>query len=301
MLHFVISKKLATSHETTDISKNVSLLFSQFYSFYINDFSPIILFKLFLKAKGTNTEPGMTKADFLHPDTSEPADNISGDSFYPIHFFLSLSTYFPYHTTSNECLPFAVCPTSMSLSLFSYNANTWFLNTSGFGEGTSFLPVDYATLVFFYMDVFPYITKMSFTTCPPWQLRNFCPYPAQWQAWPLQTSGLHFLMRLPNKPPHYFPFKQWSAKEYIQMEYKIQGKEIICNISMLLSLVYQCSGHFTLKVLHCNSRHFQVSIPQPKGNLTKISTNRTLMCYLKNCKNHILQQNKLLLKLAQSS
>lgn len=227
----------------------------------------------------------MTKADFLQPNTSEPADKISGDSFYPIHFFLSLFMHFPHHTTSNECLPFAVCPTSMSLSLFSYNDKTWFLNNSVIGKGTSFLPVDYATLGFFYMDVFPYITKMSFTTCPPWQLRNFCPYPAQWQAWPLQTSGLHFLMRLPNKPTHYFPFKQCTWKEVQRNTYKWSTKyrerkySINCNISMLLSLVYQCLGHFSLKVLHCNSSHFQVSIPQPKRILTKISTNRTPNCY----------------------
>lgn len=151
---------------------------------------------------------------------------------------------------------FAVCPMNISLSLFSYNDSIWFLNTNVFGKGTSFLPVDYATLVFFYMDVFPYITKMSFTTWPPWQLRNFCPYPAQWQAWPLQTSGPHLVMRLPNKPTHYFPFKQctWSGVQrntYKQnTKYRERKYSISWNISMLPSLVYQCLGQSTLKVLH---------------------------------------------------
>lgn len=149
------------------------------------------------------------------------------------------------------------------------------------------------------MDVFPYITKMSLTTCPPWQVRNFCLHSAQRQAWPLQTSGPHFLMGLANKPTHYFPFKQCTWSEVQRNTYKWNTKykerkhSINCNISMLPSLVYQCLGHFTLKVLDFNSRCFQVSIPQVKPNLTKISTNTTPMCYLKNCKNHILQQNKL--------
>lgn len=135
-------------------------------------------------------------------------------------------------------------------------------------------------LLFFHMDLFPYITKMSLTTCPPWQVRNFYPHAAQWQAWPLQTSGPHFLMRLPNKPTHYFPFKQrtWSELQRNAYKWNTKYKErkysINCTISMLPSLVYQCLGHFTLKVLHFNSIHFQVSIPQAKQNLTKMPFNK---------------------------
>lgn len=117
-------------------------------------FPPIILFKLFLKTKGTKTEPGMTKADFFQPNTLEPADQTLQETlstpFPSFCHFLCIFHTFPFQM-DDFLLQFVPW-----MCHFPY---TWFLNNSVFGKETTFLPADYATLGFFIWMCFHILVK----------------------------------------------------------------------------------------------------------------------------------------------